>query len=1135
LNADSSWEKVVFNPWQQIAYDANDTVLFNPGTDQDVGEYFQRLPASDYLPTWYEARKSGELGRDEQSSAMKTAVHFDTPTVAHFDALGRAILTIEDNGSYGKYATHVLLDIEGNHLQVIDAKDRIVMRYNYDMINTQIYQSSMEGGERWTLNNAVGNPFLAWNSRNFRIRTVDDPLHRRILSYLQEGTSPERQVERIVYGETLSNPEIRNQRGKTVQIYDQAGLVVNDDYDFKGNLLSSQRQFAEDYKTTPDWSFVVPLEAQLYTNYTEYDALNRVTQLTTPDDSLTHLIYNEANFIGQVQVSLHAEITNSQRSWTPFVTNIEYDPKGQRTLIAYGNGIHTRYTYDHYTFRLNHLKTRRDFTPLQDLHYTYDPVGNVTHIRDDAQQTVFFRNNRVDPSNDYTYDPIYRLVEATGREHLGLGSKGQTGPPPVPNASNAFETRVDHPGNGNAMQSYFEKYIYDSVNNILAVKHDGSDATHPGWTRSYNYNEPSQLEPSKTSNRLSSTAVGGRTETYSYDGSAGLDGLMTKMPQLSFLQWDYKDQLQTTSRQVIQNGGTPETTWYVYDGSGQRVRKITERQSTGGQSTGGQKPTRMKERIYLGVFEIYREYENDGSTVSLERETLHVMDDKQRIALVETRTQGTDDAPEQLMRYQFGNLLGSVCLELDEQAQIISYEEYYPFGSTSYQAVRSKLETPKRYRYTGKERDEESGLYYYGARYYASWLGRWISCDPKGIADGDNLYHYVHNNPIKNNDPTGTLTLGQWSGIAAAVVVGTVLTVATAGLAGPVVGTAAAAIIGGIVGGAAGGAVGAAVESKIDQGHVDMDAVGKGALVGAITGGVLSGGGVAASAIARSTIGRAVGTGIAKSAAGQFVGNTAKSVTSSSAAKAVSSGVRTLSNSSIGRTATSAIETGIANPLRSLSEYTEGLGSRFSLATGIGKEASRQAGLDATGARLGTMLKTGPSGGNKAIAAAEISGPEYKGSPVLRTRSGMATPAGEQEIPHVPLSKETHFHTFPIPKGNGDMSQEAVRIANFKDAALNQPSREVDAEVRMYDGVTEKGAKKLNMAVNKPMCMSCVHATFQFLGDNPGLELNLWAPPSVGDSFLDLGSLGPFALTPSVTKATVAGATGAVAGTYNAF
>lgn len=138
---------------------------------------------------------------------------------------------------------------------------------------------------------------------------------------------------------------------------------------------------------------------------------------------------------------------------------------------------------------------------------------------------------------------------------------------------------------------------------------------------------------------------------------------------------------------------------------------------------------------------------------ALTRETLHILDGKQCIALVETRTDLA--APEQLVRYQLGNHLGSAVLELDDAAAIISYEEYFPFGASSYQAVRSQTETPKRYRYTGKERDEENGFYYHGARYYAPWLGRWTSADPAGIVDGLNVYQYAHGSPGVLRDNNG--------------------------------------------------------------------------------------------------------------------------------------------------------------------------------------------------------------------------------------------------------------------------------------------------------------------------------------------------------------------------------------------
>jgi len=83
-------------------------------------------------------------------------------------------------------------------------------------------------------------------------------------------------------------------------------------------------------------------------------------------------------------------------------------------------------------------------------------------------------------------------------------------------------------------------------------------------------------------------------------------------------------------------------------------------------------------------------------------------------------------------------------------------EEYHRYGSTAFHTAASGAEvSAKRYRYTGKEKDEETGLYYHGARYYAAWLGRWTAVDPSGVAGGLNLYEYGSSNPIVFNDPNG--------------------------------------------------------------------------------------------------------------------------------------------------------------------------------------------------------------------------------------------------------------------------------------------------------------------------------------------------------------------------------------------
>ncbi len=137
---------------------------------------------------------------------------------------------------------------------------------------------------------------------------------------------------------------------------------------------------------------------------------------TAPDGSVLRPGYNEANLLERVEANLRGSATV-----TTFVTDIDYDAKGQRTLIEYGNGARTEYSYDRQTFRLTHLYTTRGnpeasecapvFEPrtcedppaicgrlstnrcvLQNLAYTYDPAGNITHIRDDAQQTIYFRN-----------------------------------------------------------------------------------------------------------------------------------------------------------------------------------------------------------------------------------------------------------------------------------------------------------------------------------------------------------------------------------------------------------------------------------------------------------------------------------------------------------------------------------------------------------------------------------------------------------------------------------------------------------------------------------------------------------------------------------------------------------------------
>ena len=219
-----------FGPWREESWDVNDTVLVpDPAADADVGALVGRLPPTEYLPTWHARREGGALGPEERAAADKAAAHAATPQVTYADSLGRAFLTVSHNrfergGSMVEetYSTRVILDIEGNQREVLDANDRVVVHYDYDMLGSRVHQASMDAGERWTLLDVAGQPIYAWDSRGHRSRHTFDALRRPSEHFVRAGTAPQRLAVHTVYGESLASPEARNLRGRIVRIFDDS-------------------------------------------------------------------------------------------------------------------------------------------------------------------------------------------------------------------------------------------------------------------------------------------------------------------------------------------------------------------------------------------------------------------------------------------------------------------------------------------------------------------------------------------------------------------------------------------------------------------------------------------------------------------------------------------------------------------------------------------------------------------------------------------------------------------------------------------------------------------------------------------------------------------------------------------------
>ncbi|MEU7903555.1 SpvB/TcaC N-terminal domain-containing protein [Actinoplanes sp. NPDC049118] len=821
LSPDHSYEKVTFGAWHRTAWDRNDTVLEDPRTDPDVGGAMAGhfATAGPGWQTWYAQRIGGALGPREREAAVKSEPHARTPVTTYLDPLQRAFLTRAHNGFRPAPVlldTRCGYDIEGNLVTVRDSmtelapRGRVVARSVFDLIGRELRRDSMDTGTRWTLSDVDDKPLRQWDSRGHRTRPVYDAL-RRAVRIVVRGADPDdrdREVvtERTVYGEAAPGAERHNLRTRIYLHLDQSGAALCPDYDFKGNPLRSIRRIAAEYRTVVDWALGDTADADLpaaaepallpgeFRASSEFDALNRVLTLTNPAEdgfgvSVTRYRYNRSNLLLGLDLRIEGDTADGEPRWTPLIRHTVFDARGRRRRLERGNGVVTTFDYDPLTFRMTGMVTvrargGRSGRDLQRLRYSYDPVGNITAIDDDAHRPVFFRNQRVDAGCDYTYDPLYRLVRATGREQLSrLGARPRPAGPRLPG--------VALPDDPRAVARYTEEYDYDEVGNLTRLRHRGHDTRHRGWRRTFAYAQHgSGDDPDRTwavGNRLSTTTLSthrSAEERYGYDRH----GNLTELPHLETIGWNHLDQLRASQRQRA-GDGRAERTYYVYDSSGARTRKVTER-------AGGEVRT---DRIYLGGLEVVRRHA--GAHRGLVRSTLAVSDGRNTIARVATRNDVDDSSPRRQVRHQIPDHLGSVTVEADGDGRLLSFEEYTPYGSTAYRAARSEADARKRDRFIGRERDNETGLYYVGARYYAPWLARWASADPAGLSDSANLYTYAGCDPVNQVDRNGAWKV-QWKhvaigfAVAAVTVVAVAVVVASAGTAAAPLLAGAAAITG---------------------------------------------------------------------------------------------------------------------------------------------------------------------------------------------------------------------------------------------------------------------------------------------------------------------------------------------------
>ena len=578
-----------------------------------------------------------------------------------------------------------------------------------------LLSKSIDAGWRMTLFGEAGQASENWDSRGSHRQTDYDNQLRPTAIYEAGNEKTRQATERFSYADSSAEFAKKNQCGRLIRHDDTAGKRHLGEYDLTGHLISETRHLLKDQQS-PDWPEEPAKRDDLlesgtgYATTWQYSATGEVVRHKDAKGHTQRFWFDVAGQLKKVTLQL-----NGATEHRLILDQVSYNEQGQIESQTMGGKITGTATYAPENARMNQRTlSRTDASVIQKLHYAYDAVGNVLSVEDHSKPAQHNANQRINPVSSYVYDSLYQLVQASGREEQGASIQ-----PSLPEWSKSA-------GDRSRLLNFTQRYTYDERCNLIKVQHQ---------CEGNNYTRDMRIAPD--SNRGLSWKTGDPEPDFAnvFDANGNLQALQTGRP----LVWNIRNQLHSVTL-VERAGEEADTESYLYDGNGQRIRKR--------QTQKAHALTHWCDVIYLPGLEI-----RESTTEQLEVITLKAGNCTVRCLhwSLGTPSAITNDA----LRYSFDDHLGSNTLELDAEGKLISEEGYYPFGGTAWRAARNVLEaTYRTIRYSGKERDA-SGLYYYGHRYYAPWLQRWISPDPAGTADGLNLYCMVGNNPVRFVDHQG--------------------------------------------------------------------------------------------------------------------------------------------------------------------------------------------------------------------------------------------------------------------------------------------------------------------------------------------------------------------------------------------
>ena len=538
-----------------------------------------------------------------------------------------------------------------------------------------------------------------------------------------------------------------------------------------------------------------------------YDSWNRVQTMTYPDGEVVTYHYNAA---GQVE----SLTSNKQGRQSVIVDRIGYDKEGHTVYTKLGNGTETTYTYDKQRERLQVMNLTADGQAVMENRYQYDAVDNILGITNAANPTSLTKLNKAKlggrSSHTYEYDELNRLIHASGKAKRAsydmVMSFGRMSEP---------LTKVQKVDSTTTAKSYNFAYKYEDSNHPTAPTQIG----HDHYTYDANGNPTLVTNDSANTtremywdedNRLMVLSDNGKTSRYTYNATGErimksygtMEGVyINGAPQgITFHETDNFTLYPASILSVNKNRFTKH--YFIGD------KRVASRIGTGlfnnvygrngsyvtaGQQDYAERMNQIqtqKEAYYKqqgiapGVPTMkgaYGDPENTGVGYNAVLTELGNHDVPQ--GWIQTPKPNTtpntnpgppvswndpsnpddpqagygyipNDTTREETFFYHSDHLGSTSYITDDHTNITQYDAYLPYGELLVDEHSSSEDMP--YKFNGKELDEETGLYYYGARYMDPKISMWLGVDPL-MEKYTNVSGYVfcHSNPIVRIDRDG--------------------------------------------------------------------------------------------------------------------------------------------------------------------------------------------------------------------------------------------------------------------------------------------------------------------------------------------------------------------------------------------